>query len=423
MKKFVTIIVFAILLLEVQLFSLLPYAEKIQKYNNPAQKYIIVIIIIATILVLNKRLFINKKYLFHWNVIIFVVIYLEVITISLIKYNQTIRDLMINSSYCLVILAYFIFSYYLKDMKNLMKFKNIIIIMSTIISILYIIQSILYKSNKIFLLIDLNSFRFESLRINQLAEFICLGAILAYSNLINNGEIKKKWRLIGLVAMIVNIYEIIFVAKIRALLLIIIFTFLIMTFIRFRKEKKIIIAIPIVILLLGVFYKSPIFNQYIELSSADDYSLYARSYEINYYMRQFYDNPIFGMGFMVSRYIGDENYYIARGPLGIAHRSDVGIIGFINTFGIVGIIWYIHLLVKCLYYILKLFRKNEINKNIEVLGIFLFVILGSSTLIIMDPYRIIILPIFISIIDSVYNKSRYNLEKVKRPIFKLEQEK
>lgn len=414
MKKFITIIVFVILLLEVQLFSLLPYAEKIQKYNNPAQKFIIVIIILITLIILNKRLSINKKYLFKWNVIIFSIIYFEIIILSLIRYNQTIRNLMLNSNYCLVILAYFIFSYYLVDSKNLIKFKNIIIIMSAILSILYIAQYAVYEHNIIFLSIDLDALRFNSLRISQLSDFISLGFILAYSNLINKEGIGKKSKIVGLVAVIVDAYEIVFVAKTRVLLLIVVCAFLLMTFLRFRKEKKVFMAIPIVIILAIVFYKSPIFDQYIQLSNYDSYSAYARTYEIDYYMEQFYHNPFFGMGFMVSREVGDENYYIARGPLGIAYRSDVGIIGFLNTVGIIGLIWYLHLLFKCLYYILRLFRKDEISKNIEVLGIFAYIILGSSTLIIMDPYRIMILPIFISIIDSICSQPKCNLEKAEK---------
>ena len=173
-----------------------------------------------------------------------------------------------------------------------------------------------------------------------------------------------------------------------------------MIFYKYRQDilRETVISIIILIIAIMVLQTS-LAKEYIDSFRVIDASYTARISATEMYLEQLYEKPIFGVGF-IRDMENSEIVTLLRGSNGTYTRTDVGIIGFANCFGIVGLIWYIYVCIKMLRYIIKI--ESKCRGNIELIGIYIFIILNSATLIVMDAGRIIILPIFMSMINTKY---------------------
>lgn len=405
------VVIGIILFVDLKFYYIIPLPSVIEQLNNNHQKIIIVLIVILVFSCFLFKLINLNNLIFKKSIFYFIILYLIELIISWYRHNQGLMNVFISSNYYILLLSYFIFIYYLRKNSNNKAFKEKIININVFISVLFLLQYILIKFNVKFLQINFEYYRFGELRIYEAASmFVNLGVILALGNLLKLKRGKKN-NCKSILCIILSLINIIIVAKGRMGLLIILCTMILMILYRYRKNAiKIFIAISIIGVVGLLFIRTDVAQEYIKSSQIKDASITNRQGAINMYVDQIKKNPIFGMGF-IRDMDNSEAVLLLRGPKGSYTRTDVGIIGFTNTFGILGFAWYIYILIKFSYIILILHRKNVLNMNLELLGIFIMVILTSFTLIVMDSERILIMPIFMALLDYTVNKYKIKLKR------------
>ncbi|WP_242954150.1 hypothetical protein [Clostridium puniceum] len=132
--------------------------------------------------------------------------------------------------------------------------------------------------------------------------------------------------------------------------------------------------------------------------------MHARTEALNYYIEKIINNPIIPIG-LLNEANNLERFYIIHGKQGYLYESDVGIVGLAVTLGVVGLVWFILLIIKLFRIIIYVYRKKKLNEYIELVGIITFVIINVITLIITDIERIICLPVILAIFEHVYIRS------------------
>lgn len=173
--------------------------------------------------------------------------------------------------------------------------------------------------------------------------------------------------------------------------------------IRYRKNIFFLIYFGMVgalgIFCVVYYLRPPIITTYLESIDEKDSSLVIREDEIEYFLDQAKKNPIFGAG-IIYPLEGTEPYYILMGSDGIFYASDVGIIGFLQSYGYTGVIWYIMLLLRILIVSIKIIMNKDVDNYVEVFIFLIYMICTSGTLIITDKHRNFMLPIILAIIEE-----------------------
>jgi hypothetical protein len=417
MKKVINSIIVLILLLEVRFFYIIKLPKIIEGFNNYNNKMIILIMIIflISIMIVTNKFRKTKNYKFNthiWSLSCLICIQL---IYSYYKYNQGIKSLILSSYFFFIIFMYYILINFLDDRKEFEKVINTMIIFSLILSIEFLIQGLVYQiSGKMFLNISEISdsvggiyIRNNRLRLTQPSTLISFCVILSYSRFF---IAKNKFiKLINLFNIVFGICYLNFVCQTRILLIVVIVSVVSMSI--FKSEKSIVKKIMMSILIMSImifvlnmdasreFLSS--FN-----SSENSGSVYARKEAIEYYFTIIKQNPINAMG-LIYEVTGNYLYYVLHGPQGYLFTTDVGILGLWTMLGTFGLIWYISFIMKIIKLTFGSGKKynNSINK-MENIGVIVFLISTSFTLIITDPQRIILLP-FVMVIVEYNHKEIY----------------
>lgn len=350
----------------------------------------------------NKR----GKYIYKRNVYFFIFFLILEIIYSYFKYEQDIIYILYASAYNFIILSYFIFSNHIKTKHDLKKIQNIFILFSFVLTLLYIVQFLLYNKGIIFLNVPIRA-RFGEARIHYLTILPNLGFLLSIIGFMNR-ENKTSWRFFYLINSVLTLVYIVFIAKVRMAILVIFICSLVFFLVKYRRIWFVSIYLILFVGLLSftyIYYFRPqIVINYMNSSETEEWSAITRSNEINYFLGQAKDNPIFGVGF-IHPIEGTEEYYILRGEFGKFYANDVGIVGLMQTFGITGLVWYVLLLFKLLRVLKVIIKTKHIDDSIDYLVILTYIITTTPTLIITDKLRNFMLPVILGTSDYHYNNA------------------
>ena len=128
--------------------------------------------------------------------------------------------------------------------------------------------------------------------------------------------------------------------------------------------------------------------------SAQTVSVDNRIDAIQYYTQEItssFINFIFGRGMVYDQ--NTRYLYVLFGPSGNFNRSDIGALGFVDKFGLIGFMWYISVIVICFN---SYYKSRKCGDHpLDLLALLLYFILGSATLCMMDSERNIMFPILI----------------------------
>ena len=145
-------------------------------------------------------------------------------------------------------------------------------------------------------------------------------------------------------------------------------------------KKYIIAALAIVIGLIILNYLRISMSQSITENTG---SSFARFGAIPYYLNLLKSNFLFGLS-MVSPDKGSRMYYFVHGPSGIFHYDDIGLVGSLAKLGIFALVWYIYILIKSIYMVVKTRGKN---KALSV-GLIIMMLVSSIAQSYLDPQRL-----------------------------------
>lgn len=400
------IIIALIILLDTSFLYLIPISDISNGIIGYYQKMgLSCFAILISLLLINKIFKKENKYIFQNNILVLFVMVLIQIVVSKLIYNQGFSALLSMSNQYILLILYFFFTYYISYKNNREKFENITIKFLLILSILMLVQYIIYiKTGNLFLSIKLGT-RYGSIRVYESDYFFTFGAVLTFGLFLNRKNRLLNKKLLFFVFILCCI-EVIFVSKSRMGLLVAILSCLFMIILKYRNNiiKKLGVLIACVVLFF-VLMQIPSFNNAFSTINSNDSSLLTRGKAIEYYLSQFIEKPILGVGF-IKPIENDESYYIVRGEQGKFYKEDLGIFSNVLTLGIIFIPWYLILVRKILKILLIIYRRGKEKNCLEIYGMFFAMILGSIVMNPFDPQRILVFTIFIAFMDNSYMKEK-----------------
>lgn len=390
-----TLVVIALLILQVKFFWILPI-KSFYVVNSNQQQILMVLLVIYTIIRLRCRPLMQGTKSSKLFIMFFVIYYFFELFISAIKNGQGLLDAFIASNFYLMILGYFIWMYYMKT-KSREKFYNIILIVSIFNMIICWLQYLLAFKGIYFTQMNFDNSRFGSLRIGDIAETLTsLGLIISVVYFLSK-DIKKKW--IYMIVIGIGILGNIIVSKGRITMLATFVSICVILISKYKKDMiKTIAIIFLITTMFFVFLQTSIGETYLRSigeSETDTGSVRIR--EMEYYNEQTKENLVFGVGFI--RDNGDSMSSYLKGPTHQYSRTDIGIWGVANALGIVGVAWYIILTISMIRKIILISKYRKDDHYLIIIGLMTFSLVYIPTMIMMNPYSITTLSILMAIID------------------------
>lgn len=145
------------------------------------------------------------------------------------------------------------------------------------------------------------------------------------------------------------------------------------------------------ILLLGVLggaliLQSSVFDKYMQIDKIEGGgSITGRLAMYAYYFNGFMQHPIMGQGFI--KPINSALTTLLYGPYGFYYLEDVGIVGCLFTFGLVGVFLFLTFITKGMKTIISGYKDRSIFSDSVVLGVFMFLVFTMPTLFLFDYAR------------------------------------
>lgn len=376
-NNYIVISYIIILLLNAQLFFLpkiYNFFEPFNDYHNKLLITVITIIIFMMWLVVNKfNIRFTKMGLF---VLIFTIFSLFLAMIQSVSSFEKNQDIMSNYYYNLIPLLYFPLLEI--DLKKILKWFlriGFLYSISAIITFITLNLSLVTAENVNTLVNYVNG----ELRLPQTSDLIGLTAVIfmIYSNEMG----KRKIKTTGIVLYFLMI--ILFISKVRMVFLTVSIIFIFYIINDFIQKKgtlyKVFIYLIIIFCFAILFLKIRLLEVIIG-SGQKAASVYFRFEVIKHYGKHFMDNIIFGFGH-------------SKNVKEIYNYTDIGFLGFIFRYGIIGTVW----LFTWLVYQLR--ELMNFKRNTTVI-IFLYIIITGISLSLFDAQRVIYFPLLMVVFDK-----------------------
>lgn len=350
---------------------------------NPEQAYNLVRVL-GIIVLLSAFFFWNKKDSdkFSSYVKFFAGYVVVEIFVSSFQYGTPIDIMFLFSISYATILSYFVF--YKIDRERLVR---IVCWMSSITIAILTVQYFIYKYLGIEFL-----FKFSEIPTRMDVQRIYVGIyifpfafLIALSRIITCLNTKTKIPLLYLFTAGLTLFDLYFFVMTRSFLILILAVALIMVLLFLKNKYKIYFILSCAVMAYVSYYHLGLFDKYIEFSKSEDVSLSTRFAAINYYYNiTMNESPFLGFGFI--KIDNNQLKGILQGSNGEFFREDVGIFGFFNNFGLIGLTWLCLLIYRMIKIVVNKYMDRSLKNHPEYLAILLMFILCELTSINLINY-------------------------------------
>lgn len=321
---------------------------------------------------------------------------------TIVSYNNTISDIYPEAIECLSILAAISVYVISKRENSILWIENVIILIGTIIATILVIQGLVLSPRGILIFKLQYSIRLGGIRYVNSTEPILFAAIFAMTRLLENKKEKTRVIKYGYI-LVISTIELVFVAKTRTLIIMYFVSLIVMVWNAKNSSSKMEFirkTLFVVLICIGIVWA---LNTNIAKAYFDEYStsintqydtVSIRHDESNYAISLLKKNPIItlaGTGFISDR--NTELNYAGSTLKGI--RTDIGLLGFVNEFGILGFIWFIVLFMNVTKSLLK--WKGKQRDRVNFIGLYSILVMGIPTLFLFNGERLIYFPIWLGI--------------------------
>ena len=406
---------FVVLLLFLQVkFFYLVHFYQFYSINDNQQQILMVSIVFVAILCTNLRPINDlKNNNFKLGIVLFLIYYVILLIYSSIKNRQGLVNAFIASNFYLMILCYFIFAYYLQ-IEGLKKFNDKVLIIATINILVGWLQFFLVSHGVSIMKVSTDTVRFGTVRVLNMSETLtCFGILIASSRFLFLKSSKRyKYLLITLLGFTGNLL----VSKVRGTIIALLFGMVVLLIVKYHdKPLQNIISLLLTIACIFCFFKTPVGQNYVSsLSNSDTDTISIRQREFQYYDEQTTSsitNFLLGTGFI--RDNGDAMSIYLKGPAHVYSRTDIGLFGIANAIGIIGVMWYLFLLLKCgicLYKIIKISLPIDVSATL-IFSFFAFQVAYLPTMATLNPFSITSFVILMSATNFLIGKRYYAKSK------------
>ena len=403
------VLIFILIVAEYRFFFI-PLPLSIAKANTYHNKTIEIILVALLIIFIAKYKLSNFK--FKNQVLLLLLLILINGVYTYFRYpGENSKSIIIPTMTYLLLLLYFPLNQYFKGEGKFYRFLDIFQWCNILACTVTIAQSIIYSINhRIYLQIYeyivspttiASISRSAFLRITYISTPVSIALLFSIIDiLIYKRRTKLNWisTFLGVVHLAVSSQTRMYIA---IFVLLFIYTFYFLEQEHKKRSKWLkyfLVTLLVIVIAWAVDLPGIIKNiiaPIIDGSYATNGSYFARFDAITYFTKSILQHPIFGLG-IIRVEKGSSYYNIIRGITGYANYTDVGIIGSLAEFGFPIIIVFVSMLIKmkkqCNYGGMSFVYYQKI--------ILWFIILSCISLSVLDPQRIIILPIALAVFEQ-----------------------
>lgn len=339
-------------------------------------------------------------------VIPFLFLFFIQMIISLIRYNQSLAVTYDIASDYIVILILYPLVWFAKDKHSLEKIKKMIIVIGIIVGGILALQTLVFEPMGIKLINLGYGQRLGGLRYVNSSEPIMVSALFSLSYLIGQ-KCKFKERVLYVVSILVACIELFLVSKTKGVLVIFLVTAVIIIWFNHAENDKHIVvkrAISAITIITGMVWLfntklvSFYYQEYNELQNTQYDTVSIRFDELDHAIKTLTNSPIdtvFGTGFISSE--NSKYSYIVNGvSSGSFSRTDIGVIGFIHEFGILGAIWLLSILIYSTRVLFLCYKKQK--NALDYVAMYVIFVLGMGTLFLFNGERLPYFPLFLLLV-------------------------
>lgn len=410
------ICIYVLILINLGLFKIIDI--NVLNNDNRIQKFTVIFSIILFLICLfsasnQKEIQRNYKvYLNKYILIIILILICNCIFTSL-NYTTTIFDLItVIYRFAIILLAYpiiYLF-WHVKDINRILKFISVATFVSLIIRYF---TWFMYNKRGISLFPNiLNEYsslwiRNGLLRLSDTSLTGITFVILIYFLL--NNEMKKPTRIVMLFMATFCVFYANIVYASRAQFISMLLTSFVMIILNRSTKKGTIIKMLIFCIFVVLLSNSSYLDNLLQsFSTTSQYSLStsARINAFHYYFDLWKNSPLCGIGVLNTN--REDFYYIVHASVkgGFTYYEDLGILGLLFNFGLLGFLIFLIPFRRFLKIILSYWNSN-IKEKILLIGLFCYFIFSCLlSQSVFDSQRILSLPFYIAIFEYVKYKNK-----------------
>lgn len=390
--------------MQTNFFSLQPSWEFGRLLNSYTSKYLSLIIVISIIIInlssITKNI-LKRRVTFFIPIAFLLISNLCIEFWSSISYQQSFFSSFTASYYYYLIILYYYLVTLITDKSETLRMFTFIITLSGIYSFLLILQDLLLNKEIEFMNIGDTGLGVEVgnnllgfLRIKAPADFIAFGTMVIIVYMLIDSKKTKQ----NLIPLTINTVYLVVVSQTRMYIITILILEIFMVLYKVNKINKVFTVVFMYIVgFFGIAMIPKIFSTFINGERKTSYTV--RIEAINFYFNEISLRKIVGIGFPNTF---STEYLLHGGMLNILgyqyYLDDIGILGFIVTFGVVG---YIILGIFIIQLIREFMRTP--NKLVSLVPIS-YILLTSISLSLVNVQRIIYLPFILFIISFIRNE-------------------
>lgn len=336
---------------------------------------------------LRKKIRIDmRSHTYDFLCIEFVAITLVIAFYSVISHDQSLLGVFNICGGYFGVLAYII-------MKNIGITKDrlveIWLWLSFVILIIFFAQYAIFILSGKIIFVDFNNPRMRAgfLRAGVGETFFSICIVLVASKVIKEYKDKRKFdKKLVLYLALLTCYFVMFICT-RADMLSMAISILCVIFFASRSFKVKAASVLAIIVCICIAAYTGIVDKYLSIDLIEGGgSINGRLEMYKYYLEGFLNKPLLGNGFLYPS--NQQIKELLYGRSGFYYLEDVGIVGFIFTTGVLGLIWLAQLISTTLKNIIYLCKKRSLFDEPEVLGLTVYFLTTLPTLLIFDYSRV-----------------------------------
>jgi len=334
------------------------------------------------------------------------------IAYAFVMYDQLLFSTFFKApGYRWLYILFFPFIIYVFEKQNgiykLMKLASIFVLAGMVILFLQAVLSNYYGINITAYEYEPENYRNDRLRIGHTSHLFML--VIIYSVYIFFNRKKITLKIAYGIIFSLGVFLIFYCMQTRMLTLAFSATALSVVFFSYRKNffsKMFLICV--MFFALYYVYSIGLISMFAESFGQDSKEYNSTLARIGAF-EYFYDNfflkrPLTGMGLVAV--VNPKMARLVRGDFDIFHACDLGLLGLVFEMGLLGLFFYVGILARFAY----ILYKNRHNKNIKeypfLVGIFVYILATSVSLMITDTFRMFMFPFCIAIFEYSHKRGK-----------------
>ncbi|KIP21008.1 Lipid A core - O-antigen ligase [Anoxybacillus ayderensis] len=312
-------------------------------------------LITVTLFLVYIKSFFTKKFLFKGVILFYLLLNITSLILTNVEFGQPIFLALMRYKYTFLALLYFPLCIMIYKV-GADRIKKLIVTITSLLSFIYISQSVLYPT---FIFLKVNyAERYGFTRFYDGAYFVTIGLFITISYLYKNYNRYEKFKYY--IAFLFQISYIVFVAQTRSSIIPILIIIIFLLLSKLSVNNVLSYFKVAFFLFLGVIILAPYVTNILDSIKVDlnrtDGSAYIRIQAKEYMKEKIKENPILGLGLYHGEY--EEGKYL-NGSIYKYYAEDVGIIGFIFQYGFVGLLLYIVMIARFIYFTYRIFKHSR----------------------------------------------------------------